>query len=51
MSQDVEGAGWEVGPESQAQTRERHMAGKRSRGVDRDQALRARPDTELGVLE
>ncbi|MFE4682566.1 DUF6233 domain-containing protein [Streptomyces sp. NPDC056721] len=39
-----------------------HMAGKRSRGVDRDQALRGltegvpacthcRPDTELGVLE
>ncbi|MGW6747612.1 DUF6233 domain-containing protein [Streptomyces sp. NPDC055006] len=39
-----------------------HMAGKRSRGVDRDQALRAvtegvdacphcRPDTELGVLD
>ncbi|MFD7776606.1 DUF6233 domain-containing protein [Streptomyces sp. NPDC059753] len=39
-----------------------HMAGKRSRGVERDQALRAvtegvpacthcRPDTELGVLE
>jgi hypothetical protein len=39
-----------------------HMAGKRSRGVDRDQALRAvtegvdacphcRPDTELGILE
>lgn len=39
-----------------------HMAGKRSRGVDREQALRAltegiaacphcRPDTELGVLE
>ncbi|MFG2525041.1 DUF6233 domain-containing protein [Streptomyces sp. NPDC048527] len=40
----------------------RHMAGKRSRGVERDQALRAvaegvdacphcRPDTELGVLD
>ncbi|MGW2082475.1 DUF6233 domain-containing protein [Streptomyces sp. NPDC001939] len=39
-----------------------HMAGKRSRGVERDQALRAvtegidacphcRPDTELGVLD
>ncbi|MFE4574076.1 DUF6233 domain-containing protein [Paenibacillus chitinolyticus] len=39
-----------------------HMAGKRSRGVDRDQALRGltegvdacphcRPDTELGVLD
>ncbi|MFD0034916.1 MULTISPECIES: DUF6233 domain-containing protein [Streptomyces] len=39
-----------------------HMAGKRSRGVERDQALRAvtegvdacphcRPDTELGILE
>jgi hypothetical protein len=39
-----------------------HMAGKRSRGVSRDQALRAlvdgvdacphcRPDTELGVLD
>jgi hypothetical protein len=39
-----------------------HMAGKRSLGVDRDQALRAvtegidacphcRPDTELGVLD
>ncbi|MGW6404525.1 DUF6233 domain-containing protein [Streptomyces sp. NPDC055134] len=39
-----------------------HMAGKRSRGVDRDQVLRAltegvaacphcRPDTELGVLD
>ncbi|MET7838918.1 DUF6233 domain-containing protein [Streptomyces sp. NPDC005356] len=39
-----------------------HMAGKRSRGVDRDQALRAvtegvpacthcRPDTELGLLD
>ncbi|MFD8774534.1 DUF6233 domain-containing protein [Streptomyces sp. NPDC059916] len=39
-----------------------HMAGKRSRGVERDQALRAvtegidscphcRPDTELGILD
>ncbi|MCX4648135.1 MULTISPECIES: DUF6233 domain-containing protein [unclassified Streptomyces] len=39
-----------------------HMAGKRSRGVDRDQAIRAvtegvdacphcRPDTELGLLD
>ncbi|WP_432182064.1 DUF6233 domain-containing protein [Streptomyces sp. NBC_00063] len=39
-----------------------HMAGKRSRGVERDQALRAvtegidacphcQPDTELGILE
>ncbi|MFE5193422.1 DUF6233 domain-containing protein [Streptomyces sp. NPDC056601] len=45
-----------------AHTGDCHMANKRSRGVDRDQALRAiaegvqacthcRPDTELGLLD